>query len=193
MASDFKVRRTTERKFNPHRLMLRAAEHHLEAATATESGRDFAVLAAAMFSGLAIEAMANTYGDVLIENWLEDFESCKPRVKLRLVSEKCGIKPDYGVEPWQTAGQLIDLRNKIAHPKPKQFKHEVIHLYSDNSHRFQQQEDAIEKIDLAFATKAVAAVKKLQELFNAKLNEHQRHQVSFDGQLFSLSVVDEGK
>ena len=193
MASDFKVRRTTERKFNPHRLMLRAAEHHLEAATATQYGRDFAVLAAAMFSGLAIEALANTYGDVLIEDWSEDFESCKPRVKLRLISEKCGIKPDYGAEPWQTAGQLIDLRNKIAHPKPKQFKHEVIHLYSDNSHGFQQQEDAIEKIDLAFATRAVAAVKTIQELFNAKLNEHQRHQVSFDGQLFSLSVVDEGK
>ena len=191
MASDFKVRRTPERKFNPNRLILRAAEHHSGSNEERIRQRLRHSRCGHVFGPGHRLTAKYPYGDVLIENWSEDFESCKPKVKLRLISEKCGIKPDYGTKPWQTAAQLIELRNKIAHPKPKQFKHEVVHLYSDNSHGFQHHVDAIEKIDLAFATSAVTAVKTIQELFHAKLTEDQRHRVSFDGHLYSLSVVDE--
>ena len=59
----------------------------------------------------------------MIRDW-KDFESANPIAKLRLVATRCGIKPDFGKQPWQTARRLIIFRNRIAHAKRQHLKME---------------------------------------------------------------------
>lgn len=110
-----------KRKFLPHLLLLRGALRHLETAKEKKTGYFYDWLGAILLSALSIEAIGNTYGEVLIPDW-KDFESASPIAKLRLVATSCGINPDLSKHPWATARQLILFRNRIAHAKPKSLK-----------------------------------------------------------------------
>jgi hypothetical protein len=63
------------RKFLPHQMLVGAASHHLESAKKQVPGYFYERLSSLMFSALAIEAIGNTYGEVLIQSW-KDFETC---------------------------------------------------------------------------------------------------------------------
>ncbi len=181
----------TERKFIPYRLLLRCAEHHLSEASENKAGSKYALLSSIVFSALSIEAIGNTYGELLISNW-EDFESISPRAKLRLIAERCGIKPDFGKEPWQTVAPLIGFRNKIAHARPKHLKieneYELITYRKPKGHNLEA--DVEKLITQDFAAKSYNAVDEIVKLLNKQLTEEQLHQLTYDGHMFHVGIKE---
>ena len=74
-----------------------------------------------MLSALSIEAIGNTYGEVLIPDW-KDLRECQSDSEAPAVATRCGINPDFNKHPWETSRRLILFRNRIAHAKPKSLK-----------------------------------------------------------------------
>jgi hypothetical protein len=105
----------------PHRLLLTGAWRHLETAKERRPGYFYDWLGAILLSALCIEAIGNTYGEVLIPDW-KDFERASPIAKLRLVATACGIVPSFDEHPWATARKLIGYRNRIAHSRAEHLK-----------------------------------------------------------------------
>ena len=63
------VRTKTERRFLPHLLLQRAALHHLSTAKNQKEGCYYNWLGAILFSALSLEAIGNSYGELLIPGW----------------------------------------------------------------------------------------------------------------------------
>ena len=80
------------------------------------SGWKYDALTTLVFSALAIEALANAFGEKKINGWA-DFEMSSPMGKLRVVTGTLGIPFDPGKEPWATARWLVTFRNRIAHAR----------------------------------------------------------------------------
>jgi hypothetical protein len=184
------VRTRTERRFNPHLLLLRGAQYHLTAAHEKRDGWYYHWLGAILMSALSIEAVGNAYGEFLIPEW-KDFESASPIAKLRLVASRCGVKPDFGREPWQTARLLVVFRNLIAHAKPNHLKSEKDCTLSDYGRVFgvKLESKLEEMITEAFATKSCAAVEEIMSAFNKTLGPSERHALAYDGHESSAQVV----
>lgn len=184
------VRTKTERKFNPHILLLRCAQNHLSTAKENGNGRYYNWLGAILLSALSIEAIGNSYGEFLIPDW-KDFESASPIAKLRLVAARCGVAPDFGRQPWQTARLLIVFRNRIAHAKPKHLKIEKDCTLDDYGQVFGMKlESDLEKmITEDFATKSCAAVEQIRSSLNKTLKASELHALAYDGHESQAQVV----
>ena len=178
------------RKFIPHRLLLTGAWHHLETAKERKEGYFWDWLGAILMSALCIEAIGNTYGEVLIPDW-KDFESASPVAKLRLVATTCGIEPDFTKHPWATARQLIRFRNRIAHAKPQQLT--VEGDYTDTTYEqvfHARPESATEKMITAdFATQGYDAVKKIIEVLSTSIDPSTLVEVEMDGWSSHASAI----
>jgi hypothetical protein len=177
------VRATTERRFNPHVcLFLPAVRHHLTTAKEKKPGCKFDWLAVIVLSALSLEAIGNSYGEVLIPSW-KDFESASPIAKLRLVADKCGIKPDFNKHPWETARRLIKFRNLIAHAKRKHFKEERDCDENNYGEVFAVRfEDNIEKmITEDFAEQSCDAIEQIIKTLNKTLNDDDRFELNSRG------------
>lgn len=74
-------RKTQEREFFAHHMLLHAAEREIEDARASEVGRFNKCLAAMVLSALAIEALANAVGSRVASDWAI-FERLNPLDKL---------------------------------------------------------------------------------------------------------------
>jgi len=184
------VHTKTERKFNPHLLLLRGAQHHLRTAKEKEGGWYYNWLGAILLSALSIEAIGNSYGALLIGDW-KDFESASPIAKLRLVATRCGVKPDFGKQPWQTARLLIIFRNRIAHPKPEHLKLEKDCTLSDYGQiRYAKLESNLEKmVTEEFAIKSCDAVQQILTILNKTLKDAELHALTTDGQEYGAQVA----
>jgi hypothetical protein len=173
------VRTKTERRFNPHVcLFLPAVQHHLRTAKEKKAGCYYDWFAVIVLSALSLEAIGNSYGDVLIPDW-KDFESSSPKAKLRLIAHRCGIKPDFSKPPWATASQLLKFRNLIAHAKRKHFKEERDCDESNCRGGFGARFDSdIEKmITEKFAAQGSDAVENIIKALNKTLKESELHEL----------------
>jgi hypothetical protein len=170
------------RKFIPHRLLLTGAWHHLETAKERRAGYFYDWLGAILLSALCIEAIGNTYGEVLIPEW-KDFESASPIAKLRLVATACGIEPKFDEHPWATARELIRYRHRIAHARPQQLKVEGNYAETTYQQVFHSKpESTLEKmITEEFAIQGYEAVEKILETFSAAIDRPTLVEVEMDG------------
>jgi hypothetical protein len=116
-------RKTQEREFFAHHMLLHAAEREIEEAQRSEVGRFNKCLAAMVLSSLVIEALANAVGSRVASNW-EGFERLNPREKLDSLTKDLSIAYDQNLEPWSAIMQLARFRNDIAHPKPELVREE---------------------------------------------------------------------
>lgn len=184
------IRTKTERKFLPHRLLLNAARHQFDEAAQSESGSTYNLLATVLLSALCIEAIGNTYGELLVHDWEKDFDNSSPRAKLRLVANECGVTPDFGIEPWQTAWLLIKFRNKIAHARPEDLKVHNEQPTGDHRKDFSMKlESDVEKmITPEFARKSLSAVNEILNLLNKPLTDAQLNAVTHDGHRHSAEM-----
>lgn len=105
------------RIFSAHHMLIQVARESLNQARQRVDNRHL-ILTTIVMSALAIESLANTVGDRVIERW-HDFERLQPLGKLRLVAERLDIAFDRGAEPWQSIAWLFRQRNDFAHPKPE--------------------------------------------------------------------------
>jgi hypothetical protein len=187
------VRTKTERRYNPHLLLLRCADHYIAKAKQKKDGCYYEWLATILMSALTIEAIGNSYGERLIDEW-KDFESASPIAKLRLVATRCGVKPDFGRQPWQTARLLVHFRNLIAHAKPKHLEIKKDCTLIDYGQVFSANlESDLEKmITPEFASKSYDAVEEIRKAFNKNLKAPERYDLTYDGHVSQASVVAEG-
>lgn len=177
-----KLRRTQERHFSAHHMLLNAARLALEAAEAKQPGWFNEALAAITFSALTIEAMGNAFGDRIVPDW-KDFESASPYAKLRLLAERLGMPYDKTSEPWATLWWLSKFRNGISHPKPEFLVEEkVIDEAEHDRHRFEAPESKLEReITIPNARRAVKALEEVKLKLCEKLDPEDRFSLFSDG------------
>lgn len=77
-------------------------------------------------TAFTLEAFLNHIGEELFEDWRDDLEQISVKGKMRIISDKLGLKVDYGEAPWQVVPELVAFRNKVAHGKNERLFEEVI-------------------------------------------------------------------
>jgi hypothetical protein len=112
-------RKTEERTFFAHHMLLHVAELEIKDAEANKLGRFNKCLTAMVMSALAVEALANAVGSRVTEDW-PTFEKMRPHEKLDYLVQQLAIARDPLQEPWSTLQYLGGFRNDIAHPKPEE-------------------------------------------------------------------------
>ena len=191
MPNDMSIVRTkTERRFNPHVLLLRGAQHHLETAKKNQPSCDYDWLAIIVLSALSLEAIGNSYGKVLIPNWkqligdlIRKKEGASPIKKLELVAARCGIQPDFASHPWLTARKLADFRDLIAHAKREHLKFEGDCNESNYGEILGAKLEAdVEKmITEDFAKQSCEAVEQIVSALNKTLKESELYELTYCG------------
>lgn len=159
-------RKTEERTFFAHHMLLHAAQLAIAEAEATEHGRFNKSLAAMVMTALAVEALANAVGSRVATDW-PAFERLRPHEKIDLIVERLQIPRDTSQEPWTTLQFLGGFRNDIAHPKPELvLKENVLPEVGLTRTAFQTPLSVLEKeITVRNAKRAHAAVQDLKGLF----------------------------
>lgn len=113
-----RYQRVRERQYSAHHQLLDIARLNLNVAKQKEPGWFNAAFVTITFSALALEAIANAFGQHLVPDW-KDFESASPTAKLRLLAERLSLPYAKTDEPWATVIWLSKFRNLVAHPKPE--------------------------------------------------------------------------
>jgi hypothetical protein len=93
---------------------LNQAEHEME-------GSYFQLMASLLFTAFTLEAYLNHIGQNIFKCW-NDLEKLSPDAKMKLISEKLGLKNDYGSCQFQMIKKLFSFRNDLAHGKTKILK-----------------------------------------------------------------------
>jgi len=85
-------------------------------AAGDHDGIFFEMIAGLTMSAFSLEACLNYVGDAKIGDWKEFARTAD---KLALICEKLGVTRDTSQRPHSTISPLIELRNLMAHGKPK--------------------------------------------------------------------------
>jgi hypothetical protein len=166
-----KVRVLKKRKFTPHHILIGVAEMALEDAETNCPGYSYKELTAITFLALALEAIANAFGEKFVADW-DDFEKSNPIAKLRIICAHLKVDADFKVEPWITAKWLVKVRNKIVHARPEMINFDKT-MTKDESEKIRRElpPSKLEKeINLKNARRAIKNVKQIQELFISKIS-----------------------
>ena len=179
-----------ERHFKPYRDLLGAANCALADARDEHSGCHYYRLTAILMSGLALEAIANTFGEELVEDW-KDFETSRPLAKLRIIASKLDIEFSRGQEPWSSVMWLIGVRNSIAHGKPQAINfNEVMPEAEVGSISWKPPLSKIEQqISLSNAERAFNATNGILELFIESMDQGEQHYLKGDSWSSSASLL----
>jgi len=168
-------RKTQEREFFAHHMLLHAAEREIEDAKASEVGRFNKCLAAMVLSALAIEALANAVGSRVASDWTV-FERLSPLEKLDSLAKELAFTYEATKEPWSAITQLARFRNDIAHPKPELILEEkYLPEVALGKALFDSPQSQIEgQITLGNAERANKAVRALKAILTDNLPEDKR-------------------
>ena len=177
-----KIQRTQERNFSAHHMLVRIAEDALRNAEENAVGSLYQTLIAMTFAALAVEALCNAIGERRIEGWKDDFESCSPNAKLRLIADSLDVPYRNDEDPWLSARWLIKFRNAVAHAKPEAVKETKIMSQKEHDRRlFDMPESKLEKsITLGNARKAIRVLDDLKQLLLPKVPDHQSDGLTLD-------------
>lgn len=177
-----RFRKTQEREFFAHHMLLHAAERAIEEAKASEVGRFNKCLAAMVLSALAIEALANAVGSRVDSDWAV-FERLNPLEKLDSLAHELGFTCEAATkEPWSSITQLARFRNDIAHPKPELVSEEkILPEVALGKTLFDSPQSQIERqITLGNAERAHKAVYALKAILTDSLPENKRFGIYAD-------------
>jgi hypothetical protein len=164
----------------------------LTKAKAKDPGWHYFELMAITFSALALEALANSFGEHLIHGW-KDYESASPIAKLRIVCDFLKIEIDFEREPWFVVKWLIKFRNKVAHAKPQQIRTESIMTDAElEAVGREMPESEMEKeISLHNAERSFATVENILAILYGKLDPYDDHNLLADGWSGSSTKIQE--
>ena len=166
-----KIRVQKQRDFQPQHLLMRVAENALEDAEKKIDGWKNQEIIAITFSALAIEALANSFGNILIPNWI-NYESLNPIEKLEIICEELEIIPDWSKGYWGAILWLAKFRNDIAHAQPQPIppydKILSVKKFNYSFHQEQPDSDLEKQITLGNARRAVKAVSEIKWVFLSK-------------------------
>jgi len=114
-----------ERHYSAHHAFLNIAWRALKAAEQEEGHRPHHILICMTFCALALEALANAFGERFDDDW-EVFERTSPVARVRILCSTLGIGWDKQQEPFATVVWLAKFRNKVAHAHPQIVKTESV-------------------------------------------------------------------
>lgn len=184
-----------ERVFLPYELYINTAKHFVGELDRKEYVSWYDLIAAVTLLGLSIEAIANTVGEHVIEDF-KDFESSSPKAKIRLICEKLDIQFDRTRAPFTDILELLRVRNQLAHPKFQRLRYEskVMPLTAAQKH-YREVGEPLHDIEKALAPemakKSLAAVSALAVTFLAaiepRLVSSSCKRLVIDGQDFADS------
>ena len=174
-------RKTEERTFFAHHMLLHAASLAIAEAEANELGRFNKCLSAMVMTALAVEALANAVGHRAIEDWAT-FERKRPGQKIDLLVNRLAVLRDETMEPWTTLRFLGGLRNDIVHAKPEEvFKEVLLPEAGLSKTAFATPLSALEReITLGNAKRTYSAVHALKGLFTDALPPEARFGIYVD-------------
>ena len=174
-------RKSEEREFFAHHMLLHAAALEIEQAETEELGRFNRCLAAMTMTALAVEALLNAVGSRCVENWSE-FEGLRPHEKIDRLVKKLAIAWEPSKEPWTTLQYLGVFRNDIAHPKPEAVvKETVLPETGLNKTMFRTPLSALEReITLGNARRVYGAVHALKGTLTDALPPESRFGIYAD-------------
>ncbi len=179
----------SKRHYSAHHALLRAADNSLFAAENDERFCSDGHFVSLVMSSLAVESLCNTTGELIYQDW-EDFESARPRAKVRMICAQLGIAYDRGKEPFQGLHWLTYFRNKIAHAGPEPLNEEI-ELAEDEYADFMSKDgpqSTLEKlVTFEAARRALQAIYLFQEMIFQKLPEGIRYLVAGDSCESSIS------
>jgi hypothetical protein len=165
-----------ERQYSAHHSYFKIAKDSLSLANEKGPKQKNHVMIAIVFSALSLEAICNFIGDLIIEDW-QDYESCNPKSKLRVISACLVKKMDKNIEPWASVYWLMNLRNKIAHPKPQKLKSNCV-ISVEDFDKYENREPPQADLERQFVTRnakrAVDAVDALLKVLYVALPEDSR-------------------
>lgn len=172
----------SERFYSAHHTLLRIARHSLESAKKKQPGWAHDEFLAITLSALAIEAICNAVGERTVNGW-EDYESCSPTAKARIVCTHLGIEYDSSREPWGTLRWLSKFRNLVAHPKAETIVESAMvseQEHEQGTHHLAPKSKLEKLVTLQNAERAINAVDAALNLFCEKLSAEDRFGVSAD-------------
>lgn len=174
-------------------MLIRAAVIARDRGKEKKPGWMFDELSAMTFSALAIEALCNSIGERVIENWKKDFESSSPIAKLRILARQLGIKYEKDKEPWAGARDLIKFRNLVAHAKPQLILEENVMTQEESDKRlFDVPKSKLEKlVTAASANRAVQTVQKIKDILISKLEPGDKLGLIADGWSGHATVLND--
>ncbi|WP_347332535.1 hypothetical protein [Marinimicrobium locisalis] len=108
-------------QIHPHHDLFNLAYYHLkviERKQIEETTDSIALdcMSCLLALGLTVEALINFAGEVIVPSWKERDNY---HLKLVRVCEQLGYKFDESKEPFQTLKELKEIRDNMAHAKPK--------------------------------------------------------------------------
>lgn len=112
------VKVDSQRHYAPHHLLFAIASTALEDAESDRPGKVHYITMAITFSALALEALANSFGERFLKNW-PNIERKSTIEKFVAITKALALPIDINKEPWSTAVWLANLRNAIVHAKPE--------------------------------------------------------------------------
>ncbi len=107
-----------ERNVYTYVAVLNTARNLLQQ-TKDQSGRleESNSIASIVFIAFALEAYLNHLGSQLFTPWPHLERSLSPSAKLALITDRLGLTPDLGCQPYQSFTLVFKLRNTMAHGK----------------------------------------------------------------------------
>ena len=182
----------SERFYSEHHRLLRIARHSLNNAKRKEPGWADDEFLAITLSALAIEAICNAVGERAVNDW-QDFESCNPTAKARIICTRLHIEYNSSREPWATLLWLSKFRNLVAHPKAATIAESKVVSEQDHAqgtYRTAPKSKLEKRVTLQNAEKAIKAVDAALSLFCEKLSVEDRFGIL--GDMWSSSSRRQG-
>lgn len=184
MENERMIRRIQERRFAPHLMLISAARRSCEKAEEREPGWFYDALTTITLSGLAIEAMCNSFGSVLMpEREYDSFERLGPTDKVAALARRLEIAYDQQSPPWAAALWLVKFRNSIAHAKPELIVEDRLMTQREHDNRrFDAPESWIEReTTVGNAKRALATVEALKDLLLKNMKAEEAYGLAVDG------------
>lgn len=177
-----RLKRTQERAFSAHHMLINAAKRSNKTAMKRHQGWFYENLSTMLFSVLAIEALSNSVGERVMDRW-QDFESSSPNAKLRILAEHLDIRYQEKEEPWATARWLVKFRNLVVHAKPELIVEEKLLTQEEHDrHQFDIPESKLEKqVSSGNATRALRGAEQIVQLLISKIPPDEALGLSVDG------------
>ena len=174
-------RKSEERTFFAHHMLLHAAEREVVSASESEVGRFNKCLSAMVLTSLAVEALANAVGSRVASDWAS-FEAFRPHEKIDMLVERLGIRRAPSKEPWTTVQYIGGFRNDIAHPKPEVISREhVLPEVALEKRAFSAPPSRLEReISLGNAKRMLAAVQGLKGILTDAMPMERRFGIYAD-------------
>ncbi len=176
------VKVDAKRHYAPHHLLFGAADTALEDAESDRPGGAHYITMAITFSALALEALANSFGECLLDSWPE-VERKSTVEKFMAIAEALAIPIDLNSEPWSTAIWLARLRNDIVHAQPEHIhlQRSIPYAAYEKRHRACPKAELEKQLTIGNARRAVKQARKVKYTLAQALPDDRLEGLLADG------------